>query len=146
MKNRWWLIPFGIKPRIGVGAGREERGNGPSPVMFGCLDHARVSHASSETNTHRNERESSTELSLQTVSSITDSVEAAAVVDTERREVIAALVVEHVTVDLGLAQLAELLVVDVDHANVDVAQVAGGLRPRQRAGVGHHASPPNGLA
>jgi hypothetical protein len=102
------------------------------PCMYGLLG----------TDVHLHVRVPSTKLSLQAVSSIADSVEAAAVVHADRGKIIAALVVEHVALDLRLAQLAELFGIDVDQTHVNVADITGG---RRRASVGHYA-PPNGLA
>src|SRR5690242_4992696 len=78
---------------------------------------------------HRDHRVPRPELSLETVSSVTDRVEFATVVDRNRRKVVTTLVVADILHDLCLAQLAELLVVDADLSRV-------------QNGVSHRASPP----
>ena len=77
------------------------------------------------------------------MSSVADSVEAAAVIHADRREIIAVLVVEHIALDLGLAQLAELFGIHADKIHVNIADITDG---RRRASDSHYASPPNGLA
>lgn len=94
------------------------------------------------TNVHLHMRVPSAKLSLQAVPSVADSVEAAAVIHADRGKIIAALVVEHVALDLRLAQLAELFGVNVNQVHINVTHATGG---RRRVSVGHYA-PPNGLA